>query len=1095
MKARVQEVETSKLTPEEYLKLIPKLPTDVLNDDHRVTHRMAGQLKRQGLRAIGKGWDLKALRRVHDAIVMELARRFEEEGKEYHHTTPLKEQVKKLHEAAPERLMVVPDYVCVVGSSVDDPERARDLDILVREDHIPSPLKLEVARALGKDPSEIHWIANPKGPHGNYIPLYHLELVKAEPKVVHIPDTPPRGSSLREAHEPLESVAEGEEGRDGGSDGKSEAGGMGFSFSVGLPGTSGAGLVEALAPIQRFEPMRSTGGFREEEFTGLEDLWENWAKERIDQGIAVEPKYNGLRTVIQKAGDRVVITFGESEDSQKDRSGNLPRVVNAVKRIPGDVILDGELLEIVDGKPTPRVDLAKFRDEEGEVDDSHAVVFVFDVLYYDGRDLTGLPWVERQKVLRRLPLVRPLVRVKPFLVASKGELIRAVRQAEKAPGSEGAMLKEVNSRYVMGRAKTWAKIKHTEDIDVVVLEVYRTKGGTWNYLGGVAVDPVLADEYTPVVELNGRPYVVLGKTFNTTKRFKVGDIIEVAVTEINVSEERGKRRVAWQDPLVKDLSGKPNPDTVNKALAIAKLLGGRVEAAVSEAARPKPKAKADGDDGDGGEKLTYEGEQSGFTRTDFMAEEPDRIPVTGKLWVHVNGISAENITKDLEELLRTPVKEDPMVFHLDMRFDWRTGGSPTGKRVAKDSYLEGITWFIGNQEDFRKLFTQKAFGATIKLKQPRIWNDKGQLHMRLFPPGSPGNTRTRKHGQTWGKMFLFDEVEMLPSRLRPSPKGKRYFEFYLKFKRHPKLNGLWQLSEEGGEAVGLPFLLTKLPRLTPFWVRNFDSRDKGKRAEIRGMPDWQKPTPEQVRSFLGVDPGFSIPDDEEQGQRQGRQHERLVMAVRPLERLAEARRSKADGQGRRERSGVAASWDVVIIEAGLSKNVGPFGPYYYPPEVLKGAAKLFEGAPVHVFGFGKCDPDSVGCEVVYGHLPDPIKEAIEKGYMPHPVKEVVGFLYDVRYDESVPGLVARFDIAEEHRWLDDLIRIQMDRGRETFGLSIDAAGELEAGTVNGMAVTRVAEIHDPHLWVDVVDRPAAGGGFLKPSESQFKGELTAEASC
>lgn len=224
----------------------------------------------------------------------------------------------------------------------------------------------------------------------------------------------------------------------------------------------------------------------------------------------------------------------------------------------------------------------------------------------------------------------------------------------------------------------------------------------------------------------------------------------------------------------------------------------------------------------GGAALTKEGESPGNARLDFMASKPKKIPVKGILWTHIRGINPENKNLSLKELLALPLDQDSLNIHHDLRFDW-------------GDKLEGISIFIGNQNDYGKLLEYEGgkLGVALKMPQPPIWNEPKELHGRVFAPGTVGNAAGKL---TWGRMFKVAEVTMIPSRLRSSPKGERYWEWDLTFKGHPVLNGLWGLSEGAAAKYDLPFMFWRLEDQTPFWQRE----QKGREKEIEAMPDWQK---------------------------------------------------------------------------------------------------------------------------------------------------------------------------------------------------------------------------------------------------------------
>lgn len=233
-------------------------------------------------------------------------------------------------------------------------------------------------------------------------------------------------------------------------------------------------------------------------------------------------------------------------------------------------------------------------------------------------------------------------------------------------------------------------------------------------------------------------------------------------------------------------------------------------------------------------KLTEKGEQPGNERLDWMAAEPSKIPVKGTLWTHTRGIDPAHKDLGYDGMMKLSTKDDVLNLHHDVRFLWQA------------RYLEGFTLFLGNQEDKDKLLKYDGgkLGASIKQKQPPIWGDPKELDNRLFPPGEVGNVSGK---DTWGAMFLVDRVSLLPSRMRSKPKGKRYFEFALAFKKHKELNGLWCITEEAGAEYELPFMMFRLQENVPFWLRRKKKHEKEIEEET---PKWQKPTQEAIDEFV-----------------------------------------------------------------------------------------------------------------------------------------------------------------------------------------------------------------------------------------------------
>jgi len=165
------------------------------------------------------------------------------------------------------------------------------------------------------------------------------------------------------------------------------------------------------------EPMAAT--LTEERFNGGDWLFER--------------KFDGIRLLAYKDGGDVRLY---SRNRLPQHHHELARVL---AQLPvHDVILDGE--SAWDGSG-----------------DYH----VFDILWIDGRSVTGLPLEERRALLRRLPFEEPMRRV---------ELVEDERPWELAcrEGWEGVIAKRRGSPYEHRRSKHWLKMKCEASQEFVV---------------------------------------------------------------------------------------------------------------------------------------------------------------------------------------------------------------------------------------------------------------------------------------------------------------------------------------------------------------------------------------------------------------------------------------------------------------------------------------------------------------------------------------------------------------------------------------------------------------------------------------------------
>ncbi len=153
---------------------------------------------------------------------------------------------------------------------------------------------------------------------------------------------------------------------------------------------------------------------------------------------------------------------------QVDQS--FPDVVEAIAKLPGDFLLDGEIVPWRDGQVLPFVHLQK---RLGRKALTHAmlrdnpVVFVaFDLLYVDGRLLIGEPLRNRRALLDGFErLLKTTV-----TEAKDAPQITIAFDLARERRNEGIVLKDPDSIYSPGRrGQAWLKLKtHLPTLDCVV---------------------------------------------------------------------------------------------------------------------------------------------------------------------------------------------------------------------------------------------------------------------------------------------------------------------------------------------------------------------------------------------------------------------------------------------------------------------------------------------------------------------------------------------------------------------------------------------------------------------------------------------------
>jgi DNA ligase-1 len=184
--------------------------------------------------------------------------------------------------------------------------------------------------------------------------------------------------------------------------------------------------------------------------------------------IAAEFKYDGSRFQFHKKGNWARLYSRRLEDVTAALPDVIEQLMGATDH---DVILDGEVIAIKDGKPMPfQSVLRRFRRRHDVAEAQEAIEMVpnvFDILYLDGETLIDLPFVERRKKLESVVKMY----IAPQTVSSSQEIIEKTYNDALAAGHEGIMIKVPSSPYSPGqRGKNWIKIKPEVDtLDLAVI--------------------------------------------------------------------------------------------------------------------------------------------------------------------------------------------------------------------------------------------------------------------------------------------------------------------------------------------------------------------------------------------------------------------------------------------------------------------------------------------------------------------------------------------------------------------------------------------------------------------------------------------------
>ncbi|MBG6236018.1 bifunctional non-homologous end joining protein LigD [Pedobacter sp. CAN_A7] len=177
-----------------------------------------------------------------------------------------------------------------------------------------------------------------------------------------------------------------------------------------------------------------------------------------DAGWQYEVKWDGYRALafLEKGEVQLV------SRNNKTFEDKFYPIFNLLKELKFNAVLDGEILVLDEKGRSNFSDLQNWRSEA----DGELVFYVFDLLWYEGKNLMELPLIERQAILKEiLPTDDDRLRMSKVFHSSGIDFFHA---AEKM-GLEGIIAKKSDSTYASGnRSKEWLKVKVSKRQEVVI---------------------------------------------------------------------------------------------------------------------------------------------------------------------------------------------------------------------------------------------------------------------------------------------------------------------------------------------------------------------------------------------------------------------------------------------------------------------------------------------------------------------------------------------------------------------------------------------------------------------------------------------------
>lgn len=178
-----------------------------------------------------------------------------------------------------------------------------------------------------------------------------------------------------------------------------------------------------------------------------------------------EVKWDGYRALAFRNGKKAAL----KSRNDKSFADKFYPVFEAVSSWDINAVVDGEIVAVTDGGISNFNRLQNWRSEA----DGELLYYVFDLLWYEGRDLMPLPLVERKAILQDLIPPDGIIR-SGYSVNADG---KAFFEAAGKLGLEGIIAKRSDSPYHPGdRTRDWLKIKLQKRQEVVIGGFTRNAG-------------------------------------------------------------------------------------------------------------------------------------------------------------------------------------------------------------------------------------------------------------------------------------------------------------------------------------------------------------------------------------------------------------------------------------------------------------------------------------------------------------------------------------------------------------------------------------------------------------------------------------------
>jgi DNA ligase-1 len=191
-----------------------------------------------------------------------------------------------------------------------------------------------------------------------------------------------------------------------------------------------------------------------------------------------EWKWDGIRGQLIKRNDTLFVwSRGEELVTEK-----FPEYDSLLDVLPNGLVLDGEIIPAIEGKPLPfsqlQTRIGRKNISRKQLQEVPVCFFSYDVLEFEGIDTREQPLEQRRSILEKVvfEIHHPALLISPIVAFENWEELAEIRNTSRDNLAEGIMLKRLSSSYQAGRKRgDWWKWK----IDPMVIDavmIYAQKG-------------------------------------------------------------------------------------------------------------------------------------------------------------------------------------------------------------------------------------------------------------------------------------------------------------------------------------------------------------------------------------------------------------------------------------------------------------------------------------------------------------------------------------------------------------------------------------------------------------------------------------------